>query len=128
MYTPEAMEHFLSPRNAGVVAAADGRGEATNHACGDTVVMTVAVAAGTVTAVRFSSQACAGGIASCSAATEWATGKAVSDVAGLQASAISELLGGLPDAKLGCAEMAAAALRRAVAGGAVEGGAGEGGA
>lgn len=114
MYTPEAMDHFLSPRNAGVLDNASGRGQATNHACGDTVVMTIAVAGGIVQKALFSSRSCAGGIASCSAATEWATGRPASEVANLDRATISAILGGLPDAKIGCAEMAASALRAAV--------------
>ena len=115
MYSPEAMDHFLKPRNTGALASPDGRGHATNDACGDTATLTIAVADGHIADVKFASQACAGGIAACSAATHWAQGKTLAEAASLSASAVSELLGGLPDAKLGCAEMAAEALRAAVA-------------
>ena len=114
MYTPEAMQHFLKPRNVGALADADGAGSATNAACGDTVRVTVSIKDGVISAVRFHSEACAGGIASCSAATEWANGKSIDEVRELDAAAVSTLLGGLPEAKLGCAEMAATALVAAV--------------
>lgn len=114
MYSAEAMDHFLNPRNVGQLAAADGRGEATNHDCGDTALFTVTVADGAVTAAQFASQSCAGGIACCSMATEWATGRAIVEVMSLTARDLADALGGLPDAKLGCAEMAVGALHEAV--------------
>ena len=113
MYSPEAMNHFLKPRNIGALSSPDGRGEATNHACGDTATFTVSVRDGRIADIRFASEACAGGIAACSATTEWAAGKAMADVDGFDAAALSALLGGLPDAKFGCAEMAVNALQAA---------------
>ena len=115
MYSAEAMNHFLDPQHPGVLDGADGRGEATNQACGDTVLITIAVADGAIAAARFSSQACAGGIASCSATARWAHGRSLAEAAALTADDVAALLGGLPEAKMGCAEMAAEALRNAVA-------------
>ncbi len=114
MYSPEAMDHFLKPRNAGTVADADGRGHATNEACGDTAVITVKTTDGVVAQARFSSEACAGGIACCSAITQWATQRPVKEVLAVDADTLSAILGGLPEAKLGCAQMAVTALKRAV--------------
>lgn len=116
MYSPNAMDHFLKPRNSGVLAHPDGRGAAVNDACGDRVEITVQVVNGRLEQVRFASQACAGGIAACSALTEWATGKTPKEAAEATAAELAELLGGLPDAKLGCAEMAVSALHDAVRG------------
>ncbi len=113
MYSAEAMNHFLDPQHPGVLEPADGRGQATNHACGDTVVMTLTVADGAIMAARFSSQSCAGGIASCSVTAQWAHGKSLTAARELTGADVAGLLGGLPDAKLGCAEMAAEALRNA---------------
>ncbi len=114
MYSAEAMNHFLDPQHAGVLDAPSGRGEAVNEACGDTVLITIRIAAGQIVAARFSSQACAGGIAACSATVQWAHGKSTDEAAKLSSEVVATLLGGLPVAKMGCAEMAATALKNAV--------------
>lgn len=114
MYSRETMDHFLKPRNVGQV---DGGplGEAQNPDCGDTVRISLRVEAGQVAEARFRSQGCSGAIAASSAATVLLTGKTLDEAASLGAEAIEALLGGLPPAKHGCAEMAAAAARAAVA-------------
>ena len=114
MYSAEAMEHFMNPQNAGTLDPANGRGEAANNACGDTVVITVMVTDDVVVGAKFASSACAGGIAACSAVTEWAHGKERAAVAALDAETVSALLGGLPEAKAGCSVMALTALQQAV--------------
>lgn len=114
MYTPEALDHFMKPRNPGRLADPNGRGEATNHACGDSAEITVRIVGDEVAAAGFVSASCAGGIACCSAATEWVIGKPVGDALALDAATLSRLLGGLPEAKMGCAEMATEALRAAL--------------
>lgn len=117
MYSQKVMNHFLHPRNVGMLDAGIGvgSGAAENPDCGDTAIVDVQVADGRITAARFRSTGCAGAIACCSAVTEWLTGRSVAESAGVDAAAVESHLGGLPAAKRGCAEMAAAAARAAVA-------------
>lgn len=119
MYSPTAMDHFLRPRNAGELVAsgpgdAVGRGEAVNSSCGDTALLTVRVAGGKVVEARFRSKGCAGAIAACSAATEILGGRTIAEGSAIDAASVARHLDGLPDSKLGCAEMAARAARIAV--------------
>jgi NifU-like protein involved in Fe-S cluster formation len=110
------MDHFLNPRNAGVLQGDDvGRGESDNPDCGDTAVFTVRLLAGRVAEVRFQSKGCAGAIAACSAATEWLAGKSRDAAAGITPEAIAAALDGMPEAKQGCLQMAVDGTQRALA-------------
>jgi len=118
VYSPKAMDHFLNPRNVGRIdegAGTLGEGRAENSDCGDTVLVTIRVEGGAGAEARFQSDGCAGAIASCSAATELAAGRSLAQAAELRAEDVAARLDGLPDAKTGCAEMAARAVREAAA-------------
>ncbi len=116
MYSPTAMDHFLNPRNNGVIRDGDGavgRGEALNSDCGDTALITVRVVDGVISDARFVSEGCAGAIACCSAATEWLIGRSLDDARSVGAEDINEAVGGMPEAKQGCVQMATDAARQA---------------
>ncbi len=116
MYNPVAMDHFLNPRNNGVIRDGDGsvgRGEGLNSDCGDTALITVLVVDGAITEARFISEGCAGAIACCSATTGWLIGRSLDDARGVGLADIDEAVGGMPEAKRGCVQMAADAARRA---------------
>ncbi len=113
MYNRTVMDHFLRPRNVGKL---DGgpEGSGLNADCGDTVVISLRVSEGVIEEARFASKGCAGAIACSSAATEMLTGAELTSVQNVSAVQLSEFLGGLPDAKMGCATMATDAARAAI--------------
>ena len=116
MYSATAMDHFLNPRNSGLLQGADvGRGESDNPDCGDTAIFTLRLVDGVVAEVRFQSKGCAGAIAACSAATEWLAGKTAAEADTITPEAIAAALDGMPNAKHGCLVMAAVASRGALA-------------
>lgn len=115
MYSATAMDHFLNPRNSGLLQGEGiGRGESDNPDCGDTAVFTLRLIDGLVAEVRFQSKGCAGAIAACSAATEWLAGKAVAEAEGITPEAIAAALDGMPAAKHGCLVMAVVASQGAL--------------
>jgi nitrogen fixation NifU-like protein len=113
MYNRLIMEHFLKPRNVGSLEAGY-QGQALNPDCGDTVTMTITTTKDRIEEVRFASKGCAGAIACSSATTEMLTGAALEEAQTISAEALSEFLGGIPEAKMGCAEMATSAARAAI--------------
>jgi NifU-like protein involved in Fe-S cluster formation len=113
MYNRVIMEHFLKPRNVGSLEGAY-QGQGLNPDCNDTVTITLSVSDGRVEEARFASKGCAGAIACSSATTEMLIGSTLEDAKNFSAEALSEYLGGIPDAKMGCAEMAANAAREAI--------------
>ena len=115
MYSDAVIEHFTNPRNVGVVENADGKGQDSNPSCGDFTRITVRVADGKVAEAKFKTFGCSAAIASASMVTTLAVGKGVDDAARISAADVLSALGGLPQAKEGCALMAAGALRSAIA-------------
>ena len=70
LYSDKVMEHFLQPRNVGVIEDADGVGEVGNAKCGDIMKMYLKIDDDIITDVKFETFGCASAIASSSMATE----------------------------------------------------------
>ena len=99
LYSEKVMDHFLHPRNVGVIEDADGVGEVGNAKCGDIMKMYLKIEDDTVADVKFETFGCGSAIASSSMATELIKGKPVSEAMKLTNKAVAEALDGLPDRK-----------------------------
>ena len=113
-YSETVRDHALNPRNVGFIEGSDGRGESGDPHCGDVVVMTIRVRDGRLVDVRFLVQGCGAAIATCSMATELAVGKTLEQAAQLTDDDVAQALGGLPEPKMHCSNLAATALRHAI--------------
>ncbi|HZQ92280.1 MAG TPA: iron-sulfur cluster assembly scaffold protein [Terriglobales bacterium] len=112
MYTPQVLDHFQNPRNAGDLPDADAVVELSNPACGDILRLAVKLDDGRVGAVRFRCQGCVPAVACASRLTEMMIGR---DAAGLRVISRAELvdsLGGLPLGSSHAGHLAMDALRR----------------
>jgi nitrogen fixation NifU-like protein len=114
IYTAAVLDHFLSPRNVGEIPDADGVGRVGDPACGDVLVMWIKVHGGRIEEVRFKCSGCPAAIATSSVTTELALGKHVDVAAAITEQMITDALDGLPDEKLHCSVLGAAAIRRAI--------------
>jgi nitrogen fixation NifU-like protein len=112
-YSAVLVDHFLNPRNAGLMRDADGVGEDEYEGCGDLTRFYVRVREERATEVRFQTYGCGPTIAAASAASELCTGRPIEDVVNLKAEDIEVALGGLPDDRKHAADVAASALRGA---------------
>ena len=112
-YSPALVDHFLNPRNAGLMRDPDGTGEDEYEGCGDLTRVFLRVRAGRAVEVRFQTYGCGPTIAAASAASELARGRAVEDLVTLKAEDVETALGGLPDDRRHAADVAAGALRNA---------------
>ena len=54
LYSDKVMDHFLKPRNLGVIENADGVGEVGNAKCGDIMKMYLKIDDDIITDVKFS--------------------------------------------------------------------------
>ncbi len=113
-YTETVRDHALNPRNVGFIQEHDGRGECGDPECGDLAVMTIRVRAGRLVEVKFLVRGCGAAIATCSITTELATGKTLEQAARLTDEDVAQALGGLPESKLHCSNLAATALHNAI--------------
>ena len=90
LYSEKVMDHFRNPRNVGVIADADGIGEAGNAKCGDIMKIYLKISDGVI------------------------KGKRIEDALALTNKAVTEALGGLPAHKLHCSVLAEEAVKAAL--------------
>ena len=112
-YSATLLDHFLNPRNAGMMRDPDGTGEEEYEGCGDLTRFFLRVRDGRAVEVRFQTYGCGPTIAAASVASELARGRAVEELSQVKAGEIEAALDGLPDDRRHAAEVAAAALRAA---------------
>jgi nitrogen fixation NifU-like protein len=112
-YSEALVDHFLNPRNAGLMREPDGRGEDEYEGCGDLTRFYLRVREGRAAEVRFQTYGCGPTIAAASAASELARGRPVEDLVAVKAGDVEAALGGLPDDRRHAADVAAGALRAA---------------
>ena len=115
LYSDKVMDHFLNPRNVGVIEDANGVGEVGNAKCGDIMKMYLKIEDGVIEDVKFETFGCGSAIASSSMATEMIKGQPVSEVRKLTNKAVAEALDGLPDYKMHCSVLAEEAIQSALA-------------
>jgi nitrogen fixation NifU-like protein len=113
-YSDRALDHLSRPRNTGTLGDPSGAGSDANPSCGDRTTITLKIAGGRISELRFRTFGCTAAIASASVLTELATGLPVEDAARLEPADILNALGGLPARKEACALMAIGALRGAL--------------
>ena len=114
LYSDKVMDHFLKPRNLGVIENADGVGEVGNAKCGDIMKMYLNIDDDIITDVKFETFGCASAIASSSMATELIKGQRVEDAMQLTNKAVAEALDGLPAYKMHCSVLAEEAIQAAL--------------
>ena len=114
LYSDKVMDHFLQPRNLGVIENADGVGEVGNAKCGDIMKMYLKIDDEIITDVKFETFGCASAIASSSMATELIKGQRVEDAMQLTNKAVAEALDGLPAYKMHCSVLAEEAIQAAL--------------
>jgi nitrogen fixation NifU-like protein len=114
LYSDKVMDHFLQPRNLGVIEDADGIGEVGNAKCGDIMKMYLKIDDDIITDVKFETFGCASAIASSSMATELIKGASVENAMQLTNKAVAEALDGLPAYKMHCSVLAEEAIQAAL--------------
>ena len=114
MYSEQIRTHYAAPRNVGSIADPSGKAIVKSPVDSDTVLITLRIEQGIVQDVKFKCMGCAVAIACSSMATEMAKGKPVDEALKISEQAVAEALGGIPDYKMRCSNLAPQAIRKAI--------------
>jgi len=114
MYSPQVLDHFQHPRNAGEVANADASVQIENPACGDILKLTLKVTVGRIDEIRFLAQGCVSAVACASLLTELLQGKTIAEARQLHREDLVRAIGGLPEGSLHASHLAMDALNAAL--------------
>ncbi|HEU5323700.1 MAG TPA: iron-sulfur cluster assembly scaffold protein [Methylomirabilota bacterium] len=112
-YSPTLVDHFLNPRNAGLMRDADAVGADEYEGCGDLARFFLRVREGRAVEARFQTYGCGPTIAAASVASELVAGRPLDALLTLEAQEIEDALAGLPEDRKHAAEVVAGALRAA---------------
>jgi nitrogen fixation NifU-like protein len=110
LYSSAVLDHFKTPRNAGVLENPTAQVEVTNPACADVMQLGITVLDGRIVAAKFKTVGCVTAIACGSILTEMISGRTVAEAKRLTYQEIAAALGGLPPAAMHGSQLAADAL------------------
>ena len=113
-YSKKVMEHFMNPRNVGVIENPDGYGKVGNPVCGDLMEIFIKVKDDKVDDIKFRTFGCGSAIAVSSMVTEMAKGKPLEEAIKLTRKDVADELEGLPPQKMHCSNLGADALHAAI--------------
>jgi nitrogen fixation NifU-like protein len=114
MYSPQVLDHFQHPRNAGEVVNPDSSVQIENPACGDVLKLTLKIIDGHIEEIRFLAQGCVPTMACASLLTELLQGKTIAEARQLRREELVKAIGGLPKASLHASHLAMDALNAAI--------------
>ena len=114
MYSEQIREHFANPRNVGSIENPSGRAIVRSPVDSDTVLITLRIENDIIQDVRFKCMGCAVAIACSSIATEMVRGKHVEEAYEITKQSVAESLGGIPEYKMRCSNLAPDAIRMAI--------------
>ncbi len=114
MYSEQVLAHYANPRNVGSVADPSGRAIVKSSLDSDTVLITLRIENNIVQDVKFKCMGCAVAIACSSMATEMVLGKPVDEASQITEQQVAEALGGIPEYKMRCSNLAPEAIRKAI--------------
>src|SRR5947208_7631143 len=80
MYSPQLLDHFQNPRNAGEITDPDASVQLENPACGDILKLTLRITDGRIAEIRFLAKGCVPAMACGSLLTELVQGKTLKKV------------------------------------------------
>jgi nitrogen fixation protein NifU and related proteins len=114
LYSEQVRAHYAHPRNVGSVADPSGKALVKSALDSDTVLISLRIENNVIQEVKFKCMGCAVAIACSSMATEMVLGKPVDQAYAITEQAVSEALGGIPEYKMRCSNLAPAAIRDAI--------------
>lgn len=114
MYSEQVRDHYENPRNVGSIPNPSGKAIVRSPVDSDTVLITLQIENDVIQEVKFKCMGCAVAIACSSLATEMVLGKRVEEAYAISKAAVAEKLGGIPEYKMLCSNLAPEAIQKAI--------------
>jgi nitrogen fixation protein NifU and related proteins len=114
LYSEQVRAHYANPRNTGQVTDPSAKALVKSPFDSDTVLISLRIENDIIQEVKFKCMGCAVAIACSSMATEMVLGKPVDEAYAITEQAVAEALGGIPEYKMRCSNLAPAAIRNAI--------------
>ena len=114
MYSEQVRAHYANPRNVGSLDNPSGKATVRSPIDSDTVLITLRINDGVIQEVKFKCMGCAVAIACSSMATEMVLGRPVEQAYQIKEQDVAEALGGIPEYKMRCSNLAPEAIRKAI--------------
>ena len=114
MYSEQVRAHYANPRNVGSISDPSGKALVKSALDSDTVLISLRIENNVIQDVKFKCMGCAVAIACSSMATEMVLGQPVDQAYAITEQAVAEALGGIPEYKMRCSNLAPAGIREAI--------------
>ena len=114
MYSEKVMDHFKNPRNVGTIDKPSVIIQVGDPDCGDTLLLSLKIKKEKIVDVKYKIYGCGAAVATSSIASEMMMGKTLTEALKITDDSIAAALGGLPEEKHHCSNLAASALRGAI--------------
>jgi nitrogen fixation protein NifU and related proteins len=114
LYSEQVRAHYANPRNVGSVVDPSGKSMVKSAFDSDTVFISLRIENNIIQEVKFKCMGCAVAIACSSMATEMVLGLPVEEAYGITEASVAQALGGIPEYKMRCSNLAPAAIRNAI--------------
>src|SRR5438309_11582380 len=110
MYSPQLLDHFQNPRNAGEITDPDASVQLENPACGDILKLTLRVTDGRIAQIRFLAKGCVPAMACGSLLTQLVQGRTLKEARKLRREEVGQAIGGVREASSRASHVAMDAL------------------
>jgi nitrogen fixation NifU-like protein len=114
LYSEQVRDHYANPRNVGSVDEPSAKAMVKSAFDSDTVLISLRIENDVIQEAKFKCMGCAVAIACSSMATEMVVGKPVEQAYSITEQAVANALGGIPEYKMRCSNLAPAAIRNAI--------------
>ena len=114
MYSEQVRSHYTNPRNTGRIVDPSAEAIIRSPVDSDTVLITMRIENNVIAEVKFKCMGCAVAIACSSIATEMVMGRTVEEAMQISKQGVADALGGIPEYKMVCSNLAPDAIRKAL--------------
>jgi nitrogen fixation NifU-like protein len=113
-YNETVIDHFMNPRNVGLIDDPEGHAVVGDPTCGDYIEVCIKVEGKRIVDFKFLVSGCPGAISTSSIATELAMGKTIREAMALTDNDVIVAAGGIPARKAHCSLLAIRGLHQAI--------------